>query len=217
MPRFGEVITDNFGLLAAGYRNTVVLVIVSFGVSLLLGTLVATFRIAPVPLLPVVARAEVELFRNTPLLLQMFFFRLAVPSLGIQVTPFQAAAMALSLYTGAYVTEVVRSGIASVGPGQLEAARSLGLSFPKSLRFVVLPQAFRRVIPPLGNLTIAMVKNSAIAAAVSYPELVFQADVLNGRTAATFELFTGIALGFWTLTLPLSFAISRLERRLVIH
>ncbi len=193
-----------------------VLVGFAFAISLVIGTLVATLRIAPVPIVPRLAKAEVELFRNTPLLLQMFFFRLALPSVGIPMSPFQAAALALCLYTGAYVTEVVRSGISAVGPGQLEAARSLGLGFPKTMRLVVLPQAFRTVIPPLGNLMIAMVKNSAIAAAIAYPDLVFQSEVVNGRTAATFEIFTGVALGFWTLTLPLSYLVSRLEARLRI-
>ncbi|HVE90804.1 MAG TPA: amino acid ABC transporter permease [Actinomycetota bacterium] len=208
--------TGTVAFLFAGFRNTLLLVVIAFGSSLVVGTFVAVCRVAPVPILPRVARAEVELFRNTPLLIQMFFLRLALPSAGIHMSAFAAAALALCLYTAAYVTEVVRSGISSVGKGQMEASRSLGLGFVKSMRLVALPQAFRTVVPPLGNLMIAMVKNSAIAAAIGFPELVYQAEVLNGRTARTFELFTLVALGFWTITLPLSFGVSRIERRMRI-
>ena len=141
----------------------------AFAASLAIGTFLATIRMAPVPLMPSVARAEVELIRNIPLLVLMSFFLLGLGSVGIRLRPFTAPALALSLYTGAYVSEVVRSGIASVGPGQMEAARALGMGFRQMMRLVVLPQAFRTVIPPMVNLMIAMVKKSAMAAAIGYP------------------------------------------------
>lgn len=212
----GEVLVENLALLLEGFRNTLFLVGVSFAASLGIGTLIATIRMAPVPILPGIARAEVELFRNTPLLVQMTFLYLGLGSMGLRLQPFTAAAIALSFYTGAYVSEVVRSGMQSVGPGQMEAARSLGLGFTRTLRHIVLPQAFRTVIPPMGNLMIAMVKNSAIAAAIAYPELMYQSQLLNSRTFATFEVFTGTILGFLAITLPLSWGVSRLERRLRI-
>ncbi len=212
----GEVLTQNLSFLLQGYRNTLYLTAVAFAASLAIGTLVATIRMAPVPLLPSMARAEVELIRNTPLLIQMSFFLLGLGSVGIRLRPFTAAALALSLYTGAYVSEVVRAGIASVGPGQLEAARSLGMGFKQMMRLIVLPQAFRTVIPPMGNLMIAMVKNSAIAAAIAYPELLYNAQILESRTFRTFEIYNGAFFAFLTITLPLSFVVSRLERRLRI-
>jgi len=119
-------------------------------------------------------------------------------------------------YTGAYVTETVRSGIASIGPRQMEAARSLGMRFGQMMRLIILPQALRTVIPPLGNLMIAMVKNSAIGATIAHADLLYQAEVLNARTFATFEIFTGILIGFLALTLPLSYVVSQLEHRLRI-
>ena len=212
----GEVLRENLPFLLEGYRNTLYLVAIAFGGSLVIGTFVAVLRIAPVPMLPRLARAEVELFRNTPLLLQMGFAYLGLGSLGIRLRPFTAAAIALTLYTGAYVTETVRSGIASVGPRQMEAARSIGMNFPKTMRLVVLPQALRTVIPPLGNLMIAMVKNSAIAASIAFPELLYQTQILNSRTFATFEVYNGALVAFLTITLPLSFVVSRLERKLRI-
>jgi His/Glu/Gln/Arg/opine family amino acid ABC transporter permease subunit len=205
-----------FPTLLAGYRNTLLLCAAAFALSLAIGTLVAVVRIAPLPMLPRLARAEVQLFRNTPLLLQMSFFQLGLGSIGVRLDLFTIAALALSLYTGAYVTEVVRSGIAAVGTGQVEAARSLGMGFRQTMRLVVLPQAFRTVIPPLGNLMIAMVKNSAIAGAVAFPELLYQSTILDSRYFRTFEILTAVAIGFLSITLPLSVAVSRLERRLRI-
>ncbi|MGH2703674.1 MAG: amino acid ABC transporter permease [Actinomycetota bacterium] len=213
---FGRVVLEHLGFLLDGYRHTLVLVGVAFAASLVLGTLVAVVRIAPVPILPRIARAEVELFRNTPLLLQMSFFLIGLGSLGIRLPFCVAAGIALSLYTAAYITEAVRSGISSIGTGQTEAARSLGMNFPQTIRLVILPQAFRTVIPPLGNLMIAMVKNSAIASAVACGELLYQTEIVNSRTFATFEVFTGAALGYLSITLPLSFFVFRLEHRLRI-
>jgi putative glutamine transport system permease protein len=185
--------------------------------SLVIGTFVALFRLAPLPLVPGFARAEVEVFRNTPLLVQMQLFWLGLGSIGIRLSPFVAAAAALSLYTGAYVTEAVRSGVATVGAGQMEAARSLGLSFAGAMRFVVLPQAFRAVVPPLGNLFIAMIKNSAIASAIAVAELLYVSEVLDGRTFRTFEIFTGVLVGYLSLTLPAGVVVRHLERRLELR
>jgi glutamate transport system permease protein len=114
------------------------------------------------------------------------------------------------------VTEAVRSGVATVGAGQMEAARSLGMTFAAAMRHIVMPQAFRTVIPPLGNLLIAMIKNSAIASAIAYAELLYISEVLDGRTFRTFEIFTGVLLGYLTLTLPAGAIVRRLERRLEI-
>jgi putative glutamine transport system permease protein len=214
---FGGVLVQHAGLLGSGYARTVMLVAVSFVASVAVGTVVAMFRLAPLPLVPSLARAEVELFRNTPLLIQMQLFWLGLGSIGIRLSPFVAAAAALTLYTGAYVTEAVRAGVSTVGAGQMDAARSLGMSFVASMRHVVLPQAFRAVIPPLGNLFIAMIKNSAIASAIAYAELLYVSEVLDGRTFRTFEIFTGVLIGYLSLTLPAGAAVRRLERRLEIR
>jgi putative glutamine transport system permease protein len=213
---FGGVLVEHAGFLAGGYGRTVQLVAVSFVASLAVGTLVAVFRLSPLPIVPGLARAEVEFFRNTPLLLQMGLYWLGLGSIGIRLTPFVAASIALSLYTGAYVTEAIRAGVATVGGGQREAAYSIGLTFVGSMRHVVLPQAFRAVIPPLGNLFIAMIKNSAIASAIAVAELLYVSQLLDGRTFRTFEIFTGILLGYLTLTLPAGAFVRQLERRMEI-
>ncbi len=166
--------------------------------------------------MPGVARAEVEVFRNTPLLIQMGLFWLGLGSIGIRLAPIVAASVALSLYTGAYVTEAIRAGVATVGAGQRDAASAIGLTFVGSMRHIVMPQAFRAVVPPLGNLFIAMIKNSAIASAIAVPELLYVSEVLDGRTFRTFEIFTGVLIGYLSLTLPAGALVRRLERRLEI-
>jgi glutamate transport system permease protein len=213
---FGGVLVDHAGFLAGGYVTTVKLVAVSFVASLVLGTAIAMLRMAPLPLVPGLARAETELFRNTPLFVLMALFFLGFGSIGIRMSAFVAASIALSMYTGAFVAEVIRAGVATVGAGQREAALSIGLTFTGSMRYVVLPQAFRAVIPPLGNLFIAMIKNSAIAATIAVPELLHRSEILNGRTFRTFEIFTGVLIGYLTLTIPAAAVVRRLEHRLEI-
>lgn len=213
---FGGVLVEHAGLLGSGYWRTVLLVAVSFVASVAVGTIVAVFRLAPLPIVPGLARAEVEAFRNTPLLVQMGLFWLGLGSIGIRLTPFVAAAIALSLYTGAYVTEAIRAGVATVGPGQREAAYAIGMTFTGSMRHIILPQAFRAVIPPLGNLFIAMIKNSAIASAIAVSELLYVSEVVDGRTFRTFEIFTGVLIGYLSLTLPAGAIVRRLERSLEI-
>ena len=213
---FGGVLVEHFGFLGSGYGRTVMLVVVSFVASVALGTLGAVFRLAPLPFVPSLARAQVEVFRNTPLLIQMQLYWLGLGSIGIRLTPFVAASLALSLYTGAYVTEAIRAGVATVGSGQRDAASALGLTFVGSMRHIVMPQAFRAVIPPLGNLFIAMIKNSAIASAIAVAELLYVSEVLEGRTFRTFEIFTGVLIGYLSLTLPAGAVVRRLERLMEI-
>jgi putative glutamine transport system permease protein len=213
---FGGVLVGHAGMLAGGYWRTVVLVAVSFVASIAIGTFVAGLRMSPVPVVPALARVQVELFRNVPLVILMGLFWFGLGSIGIRLSPFLAAALALSLYTGAYVAEAIRAGVATVGTGQRDAAQAIGLGFVATLRHVILPQAIRAVIPPLGNLFIAMIKNSAIASAIAYSELLYVSEILNSRTFRTFEVFTGVLIGYLSLTLPAGAAVRRLERRLEI-
>lgn len=209
---FGEVLVENLPDFLAGYGVTVALVAVAFVAGLTVGIVLASVRLAPVPVLPGVARAHVEVLRNTPLLIQMYLFYFGLGRIGFGIEPFTAAAIALSLYTGAYVSEVLRAGILTIPAGQVEAARSIGLDFVDTLRAVILPQAFRTVIPPLGNLLIALIKNSAIAAAIGTTDLLYRGQALD----VTFEVFLGVLAGYLTLTLPSAAFVHRLERRLAI-
>ena len=209
------VIGDNLGLFVQGYLTTILLTVSAMAAALVLGTVVASMRVWGGAIASGVAGFYVEFIRNTPLLVQLFFYAtlLAPANLGITRDPVIVAIIGLSIYTGAFVAEVVRAGILSVDVRQIEAARSLGLSQAQALRLVVLPQAIRTVIPPLGSITSALVRNSSIASAISARELLFVGLLVHQRTFS-FEPFLGILIGYWSLTIPLAFAIGHVERRL---
>jgi aspartate/glutamate/glutamine transport system permease protein len=206
---------QNADLLLSGYLNTVLLSLLALAVALVIGTFGASLRVWGGTLLSPIAGAYVEFFRNTPFLVQVSFFAVlfAPANLGLTRDPLLVGIIALALYTGAYVTEVVRSGILSVDPRQLEAARSLGFSQVQALRLIVMPQAIRTVIPPLGNLSIALVKNSAIVSAIAATELLKVAGLIETRTA-TLDGYIAALVGYWSITVPLAFGVSQLERRL---
>jgi putative glutamine transport system permease protein len=191
--------------------------------ALLIGTFVALLRISPVAPLRWIGVAFVEFFRNTPLLVQLFFLFLGLGALGFRFwstntfeTIFRAAAVGMALYHGAYVAEVVRGGLLGIDRGQVEAARSLGLSYVQTLRYVQLPQTFRTVIPPLGNIGIALIKNTSLASTIGVAELLQAAEIVESRTFRTEEAFGAVILLYLTLTIPASIGVNWLERKLLI-
>lgn len=191
------------------------LTLLSFAFALLLGTIVAACRVSPVPPLRVAGATWVELFRNTPLTLMMLLFFFGFTKIGIgPFEPFPSAVIVLSVYTSSFVAETVRSGINTVAGGQGEAARAIGLTFGQTMRLVVLPQAFRTVVAPLGSLFIALTKNSSIASVISVREISKLADDLNTDTARPLQVFAGAAVAYLILTLPSGFVVGALERRL---
>ena len=215
-PPFGAAISQprNLEFLLQGLAVTIQLAFLSLLLALALGVLFGVLRIVPFRPFRALGTIYVEFFRNTPLLVQMYFAYFGLPWLGVRLPGFQAAFLALGIYTGAFVAEVVRAGILSVSRGQIEAARSLGLSYTQMMRHVVLPQAFATTIPPLGNLAIAMTKNTSISSAIAVPDVMYNGNILNSRTFATYEIFAAIGSGYLALTLPLSWVVNRLERRL---
>lgn len=207
-----DPVVANFSLLLDGLWTTIRLALIGAAIALVLGLVVALLRVSPLAPLRWVGTAYVEFVRNVPLLAHLFFWVYGLPFVGILLPEFIAAFCGLGVYTAAYVAEAVRAGIQSVGKPQVEAARALGLGYAATMRFVVLPQAVATVIPPLGNIAIALTKNTAVAAGVTVPELLFQTQVINARTFATYPVFFTSAALYLLLTLPLGAAISRLER-----
>jgi putative glutamine transport system permease protein len=208
-------------LFPSGLWITVQLAILSLLGSLVLGTLVAIFRVAPALPLRWIGGAYVELFRNTPLLVQLFFLYFATPYIGIylgtrETFAFNAALLGLALYHAAYVAEVVRGGLLGVDKGQIEAARSLGLSYVQALRYIQLPQTFRSVIPPLGNVSIALVKNTSLAETIGLADLLYAGEIVESRTFRAEEAFAAVALLYLVLTVPLGIGVNWLERRLQV-
>ena len=212
-----NVLIDNLPQLLRGFRTTVELSAVAALLAIVLGVLLAAIRVSPVPTLRWAGARYVNTIRNTPLTLVYAFMAFGVPRLDFQVGPFKAAAIALGLYTAAFICEAVRSGVNAVPVGQAEAARSVGLTFTGTLRHVVLAQAIRSVIPPLGSILIALVKNSAIAEffAVAEATKVFD-DLARDNPQDLYWLFFGVALGYVILVLAISAVFRFFESRLVV-
>lgn len=212
-----DAVLSNLDVYARGFLTTLALTLTSFSVALVLGVVVAASRVSPVRPLQIAGAIYVEVFRNLPLTVLMFLLYFGGPDLGFRFSEFPTAVIALSLYTGAFVAEAVRAGVASVPRGQAEAARALGLNFPRTLVAVVLPQALRTMVAPLGSLFVALTKNSAIAATIAVHELTFRANELITLTAEAIPVLIGCALAYLVLTIPSGTATRALERRLAIR
>ena len=212
-----DFVIEQRSLILEGFWTTIRLAALSGAISLVLGTLLAVLRVGPVPPLRWAGAAYVTALRNTPLTLVFVFSTFGLPRLDVRLSFFTFAVIALSAYTAAFVCESVRSGINSVAPGEIEAARAMGLRFGQTLRSVVLPQAFGAVIPPLTSVFIALTKNTSIAVAFSVAEAASILRRLQNQDAgATFPLLFTTAAGYVVLTLAISVAFRRLERRVAV-
>jgi His/Glu/Gln/Arg/opine family amino acid ABC transporter permease subunit len=214
-----EVLREHFPELSSGFLVTLRLVVIAFVIAMVVGTLVAAMRVAPVRWLRRVGGVYVETFRNIPLLVLLFISFAGLRRAGLPITPWVAGTASLGLYTAAYIAEALRSGVFSVSKGQIEAALSLGFSYAETLRRVVLPQAFRTVIPAIGSLVIAMIKNSAIVGVslLALPDLLKEARIVQSRTFQTDEVFFWAAVGYLLLTASVTLAFRYLERRYEIR
>lgn len=213
------VLVRHFPEFRSGFLVTLQLVAMSFLIAMGVGILVGSMRVAPVRALRAVGTVYVEFFRNIPLLVLLFISFLGLRRAGVSIGPWVAGTASLGLYTAAYVAEAIRSGVFAVGRGQIEAALSLGLTYRRVLSIIVIPQAMRTVIPPLGSLIIAMIKNSAIigAALALADDLLKRARLINSRTFQTNEVFFWAAVGYLILTVTATFVVRYLEKRLAIR
>jgi len=215
---FVELLTENFGALASGFWVTCRLVVGAFLLAAVVGTIVAALRIAPSKWLQRLGGVYVETFRNVPLLVLLVISYAGLRRSGVEISTWTAGIGALGLYTGAYVAEVLRSGVFAVSRGQIEASLSLGFDYRETLRRIVLPQALRTVISPMGSITIAMIKNSAIVgAALAINDILKEARILNSRTFETEAAFFWAAVGYLLLTVAATVAIRQLETRYAIR
>lgn len=209
-----DVLLENLDLYGRGFLNTIKLFLIAAAGSLTLGTLLATLRVNPVPILRFAGSTYVTLFRNTPLTLLFFFFAFAFPLLKIvDISFFTSAVVALTLYTAAFVCEVVRSGINTVPVGQAEAGRAVGLTFGQILGSIVLPQATRSVVPPMMSTMIALLKNTTVAAGFSVLEAGAIQYYLSERGYSVMIGLLWVALGFVILVIPLTLLQRSLEKR----
>ena len=206
---------DNLDVLLAGAVGTVRLFIICLSLGLVLGLLVGLGRRSAKRWLYWPASAFVEFFRNTPVLVQILWFYFALPILlPFEISPLTAAALGITLNSAAFSAEIYRAGIQSIDAGQWEAARALGMTHTQALRRIVLPQALRRMLPPLTNRGIEIFKMTTLASAVAYVELLQQGKLLASLHFNPIETYTVMALMFFLCLFPLVQATYVLERRL---
>lgn len=212
-----NVVLDNLDLYRAGLVTTITLTLWSFPIAFVVGIVVAGFRVSPVPPLRWAGAAWVEIERNTPLVVQLVIFYFGFTKLGIRYGAFPSGVIVIAAYTSAYVADVVRSGINTVAAGQAEAARALGLTFPQTLMLVVLPQALRSVVAPIGNVLIALLKNtSIIGGAISVHELTKVAHDLTTDTARPIPVFLAAGTAYLVLVLGVGYGIGALENKVAV-
>lgn len=212
-----QVVWDSRSVLLGGFLVTLQLSVLAIALGTTLGLLVGLIRSTHVPVLTQVARGYVEIFRGSPLLMQLFFIYFGLPYLGFDVDKLFAATLALTLYSGAYIAEIVRAGIEAVPKGQIEAAYSLGLSFFEVMRHVVLPQTITVALPPLIGFYIGLVKDTSLATIIGYRELIRESQSIIDRTARPLEVYLAVAVLYFVICYPLSLVATRLERRATAH
>jgi His/Glu/Gln/Arg/opine family amino acid ABC transporter permease subunit len=210
-------ILDAMPLLLLGATVTLRLALASILLGLLGGSLLGIARLSPSGPLRWAARIYIEFFRGTPLIVQLFMIYFGVPALAqslgseLRLTPWTAAILSLSLNSSAYIAEIIRAGIQSIEMGQQEASESLGLSSVQTMQSVIFPQALRRMIPPLGNEFIVLLKDTSIVSVIGFQEMFMQGKLIVARTYQVFEIYLTIALLYLLMTLLLSYALGRVE------
>lgn len=212
-----ELIQTYGPIFVDGFKITLFSSVLALVFSLIIGTLMAIFQLSKNKVVSALAKAYVEFFRNIPLLIIVMFFYVVVPIYWFNLDGFQAGTIGLTIYTSAFIAETVRSGIQIVPKGQTEAGLSSGFTYSEIMRYIVLPQAFKIVIPPLGNQFINLVKNSSILAIVAGLDLMYQGDLIASETFNTFDTYIIVGLFYLVITLPLSYLMVYLEKKWAVR
>jgi polar amino acid transport system permease protein len=213
-----DAVWNNLPFLMEGLWLTVAISFLALAMSMVLGLLVAIVRMSKNRAVSLIAAGYVEVFRDTPVLVQLFWFYYVLPILlGVQISAFGAALTGLTLHSAAYLGEVYRAGIQAVPSGHVEAAKVLGLKPSQTFVRIVLPQAFRTIMPPLVNNFVDLIKLSSLASVFAVGEITRKATELSAATFRPLEIFTFIAVIYFFICWPLSLAMRGLERRLHVH
>lgn len=208
-----DILSNHSGQLLEGFKYTILSSVIALVFSLIIGILMATFRITGKKPLEIIGKVYVEFFLNIPLLVVTMFFYIVIPMLWFPIDGFTAGTVGLIIYSSAFISETIRAGILAVPKGQMEAARSTGLNFVQAMRFVILPQAVKVVIPPLGNQFINLIKNSSILALVAGFDLMYQGDLIASETFNILDTYMLVGVFYLILTLPLSYFMKHLEKK----
>ena len=209
-----SLIWNSLPLLLAGAGVTIEITAIAVGLGFIFGLITSVCRLSGVKILQVIAVCYVNIIRGTPMLVQIFLIYFALPMvIGERINPFVAAVAACSINSGAYVSEIFRAGIQSVDKGQMEAGRSLGMTWVQTMRYVILPQAFKHVIPPLGNEFISMTKETSLVSVIGFEELTRRGQLIIAKTYGSFEIWLTVAAIYLVMTLTIARLVSYLERR----
>lgn len=209
-----QLVQNSLPLLLMGAGITIKITALSVAVGIIIGLFMGVARIARFRIFRIIAAIYVDFFRGTPLLIQIFLVYFALPLLtGQRSDPYVAAISACGLNSGAYVAEIFRSGIQSIDRGQMEAGRSLGMTWVQTMRYIIIPQAFKRVIPQLGNEFIALLKDSSLVSVIGFEELTRRGQLIIAKTYASVEIWTCVAIIYLVMTLSISRFVAYLEWR----
>ena len=209
-----ELMVQAMPLLLTGAAVTVQITALSVLIGIVIGLFVGIARISTYKIVHLAAAVYVDFLRGTPLLVQIFLVYFALPVLtGQRIDPFVAAIAACSINSSAYVAEIFRAGIQSIDAGQMEAGRSLGMTWTQTMRYIIVPQAARRVIPPLGNEFIALLKDSSLVSVIGFEELTRRGQLIIARTYASLEIWICVAIIYLVMTVSISRLVAWLERR----
>ena len=209
-----DLVVNSFPLLLVGAGVTIKITALSVALGVVIGLFVGIARISRLRILRVLAAVYVDFFRGTPLLVHIFLVYFALPVItGQRVDPFVAAIGSCGINSGAYVAEIFRAGIQSIDKGQMEAGRSLGMTWVQTMRYIIVPQAFKRVIPPLGNEFIALLKDSSLVSVIGFEELTRRGQLIIAKTYGSLEIWISVAVIYLAMTLTISRFVAYLERR----
>lgn len=209
-----ELIQRALPILLMGAGITIEITAFSVAIGFFIGLFVGIARISQFKILRIMAAVYADCIRGTPLLVQIFLIYFALPmAIGQRVEPFIAAVAACGINSGAYVSEIFRAGIQAIDVGQMEAGRSLGLTWWQTMRFIILPQAFKNILPPLGNEFIAMLKDSSLVSVIGFEELTRRGQLIIAQTYGSFEIWMTVAVLYLIMTMAISRIVAFLEKR----
>ena len=209
-----ELIQRALPILLMGAGVTIEITAFSVAIGFFIGLFVGIARISQFKILQIMAAVYADCIRGTPLLVQIFLIYFALPmAIGQRVEPFIAAVAACGINSGAYVSEIFRAGLQAIDVGQMEAGRSLGLTWWQTMRFIILPQAFKNILPPLGNEFIAMLKDSSLVSVIGFEELTRRGQLIIAQTYGSFEIWMTVAVLYLIMTMAISRIVAFLEKR----
>ncbi|KRL38018.1 amino acid ABC transporter permease [Liquorilactobacillus uvarum] len=204
----------NLRYLLEGLWVTIEVSVISIVLSFICGSILGIIRYVRFPFLSAIVGVIIDLIRNLPLLLLLFFTYFGLPKIGIKMEPLSAAIAAMTVFESAMIAEIVRSGIQAVDTGQMEGARSVGMTYWQGLRVIVLPQAMKKMIPPLVSQFISLIKDTSLATIIVLPELLYRAQIIYGQnTRYMIPMFIALAVMYFVVCYALSLVASGLERR----